>query len=305
MPFDFKNLKEMSKKIESVSAEELKNIEIGQIISRAQVRTKFENIDELAESIKAIGLQQPIVVTQPDANGKYTIIQGERRYLACKKAGLKRIAAIVRKAPETETQRILVQLTENIQRDDMDPFDVSEAMHQLVKSGVKAVKIAERLGKSKAYVSRIMSLQQLPQEIRKVAEDKEVHSPEVLMVMGEMSRKFGQAFFDKLCSLEEINRSNLRDLSKTLEAGAATSKKDSPKKNKVAKKAILPKGAKYVEKGEVVVEVSAVLGGAAPVPGYIHPHAISDDKNNVCVVIGKKTHVVPLEDVTMLGVKVL
>ena len=87
---------------------------IDAITSQEQVRKTFLNIDELAASILKEGLQMPITVTAPNANGQHTIIQGERRWRACKHAGLTHIQAIIKEEPQSEIQRIIAQLTENI-----------------------------------------------------------------------------------------------------------------------------------------------------------------------------------------------
>ena len=318
MPIDFKNLKEMRKRIESVSKEELRNLEIDSVVTREQVRKQFKKIEELANSIKEIGLQQPIIVEPANKEGKFIIVQGERRYRACKQLGLKHIPAIIRKAPEDEKQRVLAQLTENLQRDDMDPFEVSAAMHLLKDNGVASVDIAKRLGKSKTYVSRMMSLSLVSDDLKNIAKAKGVDSADVLIAMGESERKYGQEFLTKLEKLEQVTRADVREIAQAIETkqNKETGKKTGEKKSshepttkeskeKVQKGEKLPVGATYVEKGQVVVSVSIVLNGQSPVGGYIHPHAICKDKNNVCVVVNGKVHVVSVEDVVMLGTTVI
>lgn len=315
MPIDFKNLKEMRKRIESVSKEELRNLEIDQVVAREQVRKSFKNIEELAASIKEIGLQQPIIVEPANKEGKYVIVQGERRYRACKEAGLKHIPAIIRKAPEDIKQRILAQLTENLQRDDMDPFEVSAAMHLLKDNGIASVDIGKRLGKSKTYISRMMMLSSMSEGIKQIAKDKGVESADVLMAMNESERKYGEEFVKKVQELEQITRADVREIVEGIENkhNQGTTKKTKEKKpgNESASKKTkvkdtkLPDGASYVAEGQVVVSVSVVLNGQSPVGGYIHPHAICKDKNNVCVVVKGKVHVVSMEDVAMLGTTVI
>lgn len=314
MQINFNNLKEMRKRIESVSKEELRNLEIDQVVTREQVRKSFKNIDELAASIKEIGLQQPIIVEPANAEGKFVIIQGERRYRACKAAGLKHIPAIIRKAPEDIKQRVLAQLTENLQRDDMDPFEVSAAMQLLKENGVPAVEIAKRLGKSKSYISRLMALTSMSDELKNIAKTKGVESTDVLVTMAESERKHGQELLTQLQKLEEITRADVRNIVQRIENkhnqdGGNQKPVDKPTekkpKEKTAKNEQLPAGASYVEKGQVVVSVSVVLDGQSPVGGYIHPHAICADKNNVCVVVDGKVHVVSMEDVVMLGTTVI
>ena len=130
---------------------------IDQIKVKAQVRTIFENIDELAESMKE-GQLLPITVTPDEEEGGYTILQGERRWLAAKKAGLTKIEVMVVDKPKSETDRIYGQLTENIQRENMKLCDLVSSISCLIEMGNSQTEIAKRLGKDRTYISRIASL---------------------------------------------------------------------------------------------------------------------------------------------------
>lgn len=111
----------------------LKNLKINEVEpNRNQPRKKFdeESLEELANSIKEYGLIQPIVVTEKD--GYYCIIAGERRWRACKLAGLEEIPAIVREDDERKNKEIA--LIENIQREDLNPFEKALGIKNLMES---------------------------------------------------------------------------------------------------------------------------------------------------------------------------
>ena len=125
-----------------------------------QPRKSFDQaaLNELAESIKLHGLIQPIIVNET-ADG-YMIIAGERRYRACKLAGLKEVNAVVKKYSNKQVAEIA--LIENLQREDLNPIEMSKGIKRLMDEyGLTQEKVAERLGKSRSAVAnslRILSL---------------------------------------------------------------------------------------------------------------------------------------------------
>ena len=129
--------------------ETLKNIKITEIEpNREQPRKKFdqESLEELSESIKEFGLIQPIVVTKKE--GYYSIVAGERRWRACKLAGLEEIPAILREDDEKTNSQIA--LIENIQREDLNPYEKAIGMKNLIDQyGFSQEKLAKKLGKGK------------------------------------------------------------------------------------------------------------------------------------------------------------
>ena len=131
----------------------------------SQPRRHFEEgaIDELAASIAAVGVLQPVVVT-PD-EGEYVLIAGERRWRAAKKAGLEAIPAVIRGAsPESSLVEALV---ENLQRQDLNPLEEAHAFRQLMEDfGMSQEQVAEKVGKSRPAVSNTIRLLQLPGAIQ-------------------------------------------------------------------------------------------------------------------------------------------
>ena len=133
-----------------------------------QPRQRFEDagLDELAQSIKANGIIQPIVVRKVD--GGYRIIAGERRWRAAQRAGLTRVPVVIKDVDAGGDGRLLeMALIENIQREDLNPIDQAAAYEKL--SGdfkMTQEAIAAAVGKDRSSVANHMRLLKLPQEVR-------------------------------------------------------------------------------------------------------------------------------------------
>jgi len=145
---------------------QLRDIAIGEIKPNArQPRTAIddETLEELAASIRSVGLLQPVVVRPVD--GGYELVAGERRWRACKLAGLTRIPAIIRETGDDQMLRDA--LIENLQRVDLNPLDEAAAFRQLVDDfGATHEEIAERVGKSRAAVTNSLRLLQLSPDVQ-------------------------------------------------------------------------------------------------------------------------------------------
>ncbi|AEE92731.1 Nucleoid occlusion protein [Tepidanaerobacter acetatoxydans Re1] len=122
-----------------------------------------ESLDELTNSIKSYGVLQPIVVRR-NSRGGYEIIAGERRWRACKKAGLKEIPAIIKDAKDADTA--ILALMENIQREDLNFLEEAEGYRQLIQEcGVTQEQLAMKLGKSQSTIANKMRILKLSPEI--------------------------------------------------------------------------------------------------------------------------------------------
>ena len=131
-----------------------------------QPRKHFEQeaLEELAASLKALGLVQPITV-QALPSGSYQIISGERRWRAAQMAGLKTLPAYIRATQPSELLELA--LIENIQREDLSAIEVALAYQQLTEQyGLSQSKVAERVGKKRVTVTNYIRLLQLPAEIQ-------------------------------------------------------------------------------------------------------------------------------------------
>lgn len=131
-----------------------------------QPRVHFDEnaLLELADSIKAQGVVQPIVV-RPIAAGRYEIIAGERRWRATQLAGLQKIPAVIKDIDDKTTAA--VSLIENIQREDLNPIEESRALQRLIDEfGLTHQECADTVGRSRASVSNLLRLQDLREEVK-------------------------------------------------------------------------------------------------------------------------------------------
>ena len=141
-----------------------------------QPRTGMDagKLAELAESIKAQGLIQPIVVRvigQRDGRPHYEIIAGERRWRAATQAGLEDVPVVVRDVDDRAV--IAMALIENIQREDLNPLEEAQALSRLIDEfSLTHQQAAEAVGRSRAAVSNLLRLLELPDGIRQLLEDK-------------------------------------------------------------------------------------------------------------------------------------
>lgn len=143
-------------------------VPVGQLkANRQQPRLELDRgLEELAESIRAHGILQPILVT-PEEAGSYEILAGERRWRAARKAGLKSVPVIVREGAPTDAERLQLALVENVQREDLDPIERAKACRRLLEGfEMTQETVAERLGVERSTVANLVRLLELPSEIQ-------------------------------------------------------------------------------------------------------------------------------------------
>lgn len=142
---------------------------------------------ELADSIKAKGVIQPIIVTKTDS-GKYMIIEGERRWRASGLAGKKSVPAVIKKA-DTPKERLELALITNAQREDLNAVELAKAYDKLINQhGYRQEDLGEIVGKSRSAVANRLRLLTLPVEILNMIEDKslsEGHARTILSMGSE------------------------------------------------------------------------------------------------------------------------
>ena len=142
--------------------EEFKHIRISDIQKNPyQPRKEFseEKIKELAQSIKENGLIQPIIVRQSPVIG-YEILAGERRYRASIAAGLSEVPVIIKKLSDQDM--MIHSIIENLQREDLNPIEEAKAYQSLIDKGYTHAEIAEKMGKSRPYITNLVRLLTLP-----------------------------------------------------------------------------------------------------------------------------------------------
>ncbi len=144
--------------------------------NKNQPRTNFdeESIRELADSIQAFGLIQPIIVRSLDRGGMYEIISGERRYRAVKLLGLNTIPCIVNYNVDNLAS-LEMALIENVQRDDLSPIELSHAYKQLIDEfKLTHEDLSKRIGKSRVSITNTLRLLSLPIEVQKLVNDNKL-----------------------------------------------------------------------------------------------------------------------------------
>jgi len=163
-------LKEEITPIEIMQAGNSLNIDLIEA-NKDQPRKHFdeEKIKEMADSIVSHGLVQPIIVNK-ETLGKYQIVAGERRFRACKIAGLREVPVIIKDLNDKEILEIA--LIENVQRQELTAIEEAEGFQQLVQGyGYSHNELAVAVGKSRSHVANLLRLNQLPDSIKMMIND--------------------------------------------------------------------------------------------------------------------------------------
>lgn len=160
---------------EASGSSSISEVELDKIIPNPdQPRRAFseEGLNELAASIRSIGVIQPVTLRKLDEES-YQIIAGERRYRASQMAGLHSIPAYIKIADEDETMEMA--LIENIQREDLNSIEIALAYQTLIKTlSLTQEQLSERVGKKRATVTNYLRLLKLPAEVQMGVKDKKI-----------------------------------------------------------------------------------------------------------------------------------
>lgn len=173
-----------------------------------QPRKIFEDdkLGELTLSIKKYGVIQPIIVRREE--NLYTIIAGERRWRACKNAGIKTIPCIVRDIENKNASEIA--LIENIQREDLNPIDEANAYEFIMEHyGVTQEQVADIVGKSRVYVTNIMRLLNLDEYVREKIIFNEItsgHGRALLSLSPDMQKEMTDRIIKQDLSVRDVER---------------------------------------------------------------------------------------------------
>jgi ParB family chromosome partitioning protein len=157
-----------------------------------QPRDNFdeETLGSLADSIREVGLLQPVLL-RPAGDG-FELIAGERRWRAARRVGLQTIPALVR---ETDDSTSLEEaLVENLQREELNPLEEAAAYQQLIEDfSLTHDQVAARVGKSRASISNMLRLLQLPPAIQKSVRDRQLTMGHARALLGSPDRAFQEA----------------------------------------------------------------------------------------------------------------
>lgn len=187
--------------------EELKYVPVD-LIQRGKYQPRRdmhpEALEELAESIKAQGVMQPIVI-RPISADKYEIIAGERRWRATQIAGLDTIPAVIRDVPDEAA--IAMALIENIQREDLNPIEEAVALKRLQDEfELTHQEVADAVGKSRTAVTNLLRLMSLDSEVKKLLEHGDIemgHARSMLSLEPLVQRDAAQQVVGKSLSVRQ------------------------------------------------------------------------------------------------------
>lgn len=189
---------------------ELRNLPIdliqrGRYQPRVDMRT--ESLQELADSIRAQGVVQPIVV-RPIGADQYEIIAGERRWRAAQLAGLQEIPTVVRRVDDRAT--IAMALIENIQRENLNPMEEANALKRLIEEfELTHQQAAEAVGRSRVAVSNLLRLLDLQPQVRELVEHRQLemgHARALLGLKGDQQYQASQQVLKKGLSVRETEQ---------------------------------------------------------------------------------------------------
>ena len=201
--------------------EEFKIVQIKDIQKNPyQPRKEFseEKIQELAQSIKENGLIQPIIVRKSPVLG-YEILAGERRYRASIAAGLSEIPVIIKQLSDQDM--MLHSIIENLQRENLNPIEEAKAYQSLIDKGFTHTEIAEKMGKSRPYITNLVRLLGLPKHNLTEVESGKLSQAHARLLIQLSSDKQ-----DKLLNRIQTENLSVRQVEQILQKTKNISKKE-------------------------------------------------------------------------------
>ena len=180
----------------------------------AQPRRRFEEaaLSELAASIAARGVIQPVIVT-PHGSGKWQLVAGERRWRAAQRAQLHEIPAIIRDLSDREVTALA--LIENLQREDLNPIEEARAYHRLSEDeGLTQAEIATMVDKSRSHVANLQRLLSLPEPVIELVEEGKLS-------MGHARALIGAEGALELAAKAVATHMSVRELERLVRRGTA------------------------------------------------------------------------------------
>lgn len=204
--------------------EELREIEIDLIRpGEQQPRSSFDQakLEELAQSIRASGIIQPLLVRR--RGGLFELVAGERRWRAAQIAGLTRVPAIVRDIPDENLLELA--LIENIQRQELNAIEEANAYRRLIESlGLTQEEVAQRVGRDRTFITNYLRILKLPNEIQTLLEQEKLtfgHARALLGVIDpQMQRRLAQRIHKNNWSVRETEH-RIRNLNARKSSPAA------------------------------------------------------------------------------------
>ena len=208
-----------------------------------QPRSVFEEetLEELATSIRALGVIQPITLKEvgPD---QYMIISGERRYRASLKAGLERIPAYIKTAADENV--VEMALIENIQREDLNSIEIALAYQKLIDTyGLTQEGLSERVGKKRATIANYLRLLKLPAEIQMGLKDKKIDMGHARALLPVDDPEVQLALYEQILA-QGLSVRNVEEMARNFAEGV---EQERPERGKPVRKPMLPEEFKMLK----------------------------------------------------------
>lgn len=192
------------------SGEEFLEIELDLIEPNAeQPRTRFteENLESLAQSIRANGIIQPILLRRKGS--RFEIVAGERRWRAAQRAGLQKIPSVIK---DISDEKLLeIALVENIQRQELNAIEEAKAYRKLIDTiGLTQEMVAERVGKGRTVITTFLRLLKLPDDIQNLVAEEKIsagHARALLMTDdSDIQRRVARSIIEMSLSVRETEK---------------------------------------------------------------------------------------------------
>ena len=175
-----------------------------------QPRTSFdeERLEQLAQSIRANGIIQPLLVRRLSA-GRYQLVAGERRWRAAQRAGLLNVPCVVKEIPEDKMLELA--LIENIQRQELNAIEEAQAYKRLIETlGLTQEMVAQRVGRDRTFITNYLRLLRLPEDIQRMVEVEQLSMGHARALLGvdepEIQRKLAKEVSEKGLSVRQTER---------------------------------------------------------------------------------------------------
>jgi ParB family chromosome partitioning protein len=197
-------------KDEDAGGDTLKTVKLDDLQpGKYQPRTRMDqaSLEELARSLKAQGVMQPILA-RPLGKGRYEIIAGERRWRAAKLAGLREVPVVIREVPDSAA--LAMALIENIQRENLNPLEEATGIHRLINEfKMTHQEAAEAVGRSRAATSNLLRLLNLPQSVQALLYDGKIdmgHARALLALEGRRQEDLAKRVAERGLSVRETEK---------------------------------------------------------------------------------------------------
>lgn len=215
------------------ASEDLKEIDLDLIEpNNLQPRTRFDEaqLEELAQSIKANGIVQPVLVRRIGGE-RYQLVAGERRWRAAQRAGLQKVPAVIRDVPDD--RMLELALIENIQRQELNAIEEAHAYKRLIETlGLTQETVAQRVGRDRTFVTNYLRLLRLPEDIQQLVEESKISMGHARALLGlddaVKQRELALSIVEQNLSVRETERAIKRIIANSEQGDVVTVKAEDP-----------------------------------------------------------------------------